>query len=291
VTTRFQSAAIIGTGLLGASLGLALKERRLAEVVHGVGRRQSSLDIALERGAIDHGHLDVEAAIQTADLIVICTPAGSVPAMLDLVLKSAKPNAIVTDVTSTKRTICTHAAHTWPTPRRFIGSHPMAGSENFGPEHAVSDLYDGRYVLVESGAGLDDAAHLAVIALWEAVGAIVSDIDPAEHDRLLARTSHVPHIASAAIAMLTHGESDLRPFAGGGFKDITRVAAGRPELWRDICLTNSDSVSKTLDDLMSVLQQFKDAVAQKDTDQLDRLFEDGRQARLDVFDQDAGDAS
>lgn len=291
MTTQFQSTAIIGTGLLGASLGLALKQRGLTETVHGVGRRQSSLDIALERGAIDHGHLEVADAIGDANLIVVCTPAGSVPGMLDLVRETAQPDAIVTDVTSTKQEICDHAERTWPTPRRFIGSHPMAGSENFGPEHATADLYEDRYVLVESGSGLDTKALDSVCTMWAAVGAQVKLVDPVEHDQLLARTSHVPHIAASAIALLVEQTEIIRPFAGGGFRDITRVAAGRPELWRDICLTNAKSVSSTLDELISALQQFKDAVTQEDADGLDRLFEDGRQARLNIFKENGGDSS
>ncbi len=289
MTTRFRSAAIIGTGLLGASLGMALKQRGLAETVHGTGRRQSSLDIALERSAIDHGHLDATVAIRDADLIIICTPAASVPGMLDTIRDHAPPEAVVTDVTSTKFAICDHAAKTWPSPRRFIGSHPMAGSENFGPEHATPDLYEGRYVLVETGSGLDESARATVCTLWESVGAMIADVDPAEHDRLLARTSHVPHIAAAAVAMLSQNEPHIRPFAGGGLRDITRVAAGRPELWRDICLTNSDSVSQTLDTLIATLRQFKDAVDEKDAADLDRLFEEGRRARLDAFNDNAGD--
>ncbi len=291
MTARFQSVAIIGTGLLGASLGLAMKQRGLAQVVHGVGRRQSSLDIALERSAIDRGHLDPKDAILDADLIVICTPAGFVPEMLDCVRDHASPNAIVTDVTSTKRTICDHAASTWQKPRRFIGSHPMAGSESFGPEHAASNLYEGRYVLVESAPNLDDVACATVHDLWESIGAITVDVDPAEHDHLLARTSHVPHIAAAAVAMLTRNQRGIRPFAGGGLRDITRVAAGRPELWRDICLTNAESVSSTLDDLIATLQEFKDAVAEEDANGLDQLFEAGRQARLDAFDENNGDST
>lgn len=286
MTVRFESVAIIGTGLLGASLGLALKKRGLAASVCGVGRRQSSLDTALERGAIDSAHLEPEAAVQGADLVVICTPAGSVPSMLDLVRKAAPKTAVVTDVTSTKHAVCDHAARTWPAPRRFIGSHPMAGSENFGPEHATADLYEGRFVLVEPESDVDASAHASVCGLWEAVGAQVVLIDPAEHDRLLARTSHAPHIAASAVALLAH-RGDVRPFAGGGLRDITRVAAGRPELWRDICLTNADAVAKALDELIETLQQFKDAVARKDGKRLDTLFEEGRQSRLNIFPDDS----
>jgi prephenate dehydrogenase len=167
----------------------------------------------------------------------------------------------------------------------------MAGSENFGPEHATADLYQDRTVLVEMGDGLDTTALESVISMWNMVGARVTPVSPADHDRLLARTSHVPHIAASAIAMLSEQAEITREFAGGGLRDITRVAAGRPELWRDICLTNSASVSSVLGDLIAVLQQFKDAVAQENADGLDRLFEDGRRARLNMFKENGGDSS
>jgi prephenate dehydrogenase len=282
VTTPYRTAVIIGTGLLGASLGLALKQRQLAHTVIGTGRRQSSLDTARERGAIVRGSLEVEPVVRDADLVVICTPAASVPAMLDTVRNTAPKKTIITDVTSTKRAICEHAAKTWTAPRRFIGSHPMAGSENFGPEHADANLYESRQVLVETGPGLDENAREAVCNLWRSVGASITGIDPAEHDRVLARTSHVPHIAAAAVALLSASEANVGALSGGGFRDITRVAAGRPELWRDICLTNADAVKSAITELIETLELFGAAIDREDATALEQLLEEGRQARLNA---------
>ncbi|MCL4692724.1 MAG: prephenate dehydrogenase/arogenate dehydrogenase family protein, partial [Candidatus Hydrogenedentes bacterium] len=131
---NFGTVTIVGVGLLGGSLGLALKERGLCRTVRGVGHRQVSLDAALARHAIDEASLNLAAAAADTELIVICTPAGLVPETLDQIRRASLPSAIITDVASTKGTICAHADQVWPGRRRFIGSHPMAGSEKFGPE-------------------------------------------------------------------------------------------------------------------------------------------------------------
>jgi len=268
-------------------LDASVSPLRLAAELVETGRLPSRALFALERGAIDQGSLEVEPVLRDANLIVICTPAASVPAMLDTVRDAAPTDALVTDVTSTKREICEHAAKTWQAPRRFIGSHPMAGSENFGPEYADANLYESRQVLVETGPGLDEDAREAVCNLWRSVGASITSIDPAEHDRILARTSHVPHIAAAAVALLSASEANVSALSGGGFRDITRVAAGRPELWRDICLTNADAVKSAISELVETLELFGAAIDRNDAAALEQLLEEGRQARLNAVGDDA----
>lgn len=279
MTAGFGRVAIIGVGLLGASLGLALKSRGLSTGVTGVGRRQSSLDLALECGAIDDATLDLEAACGPADVIVVATPAAMVTEKLDVVRAHCSPEAVITDVASTKHAICTHADATWPTPRRFVGSHPMAGGEKFGPEHGRADLYDGSVCLVEEGPELDPAARETVTALWRAVGARVVNVDSASHDALLARTSHLPHIAATAIADLAGRHGDIRTVIGKGYRDVTRVAAGRPEIWRDICLTNRSAILAGLSELRAWLETFEGALSDHDVEALEAMFESGKAAR------------
>lgn len=282
MTPAFERVAILGVGLLGASLGLALKQRGLAGHILGIGRRLESLEAALRIGAIDAHSLD-PASAAAASLIVIATPAALVEPMLDQIRPILAPGAVVTDVASTKAAICQHAAATWPAPRRFVGSHPMAGSEKFGPEHGDPELYTGSVCFVESSDGLDPEATATVQRLWEAVGAQVVRVAPAEHDLYVARTSHLPHVLAAAIAEVAGRAGDVRPFVGNGFRDTTRIAAGRAEVWRDISLTNRDALLATLDELQQDLGVFRAALEQRDGAALEAFFEAGRAARLRIL--------
>ena len=276
---RFDRVSIIGAGLLGASLGLAMKTRGLAGRIIGAGRRIESLEIAHRLGAVDEITLDDGEAARDAALIVIATPAAMVMDKLDAIRDACRPDAVVTDVASTKRAICDHAAASWPRPRRFVGRHPMAGSEKFGPAHARADFYEGAVCLVEQGDGLDSAVRSQVRALWEAVGARVVDITPAEHDDLLARTSHIPHVVASALAAAVGSRENIRAFIGKGFRDVTRIAASRPELWRDICLTNREAVTAGLDEILARLSAFRDALSAGDAGAVERHFQEGKTAR------------
>ncbi|MFP6582432.1 MAG: prephenate dehydrogenase/arogenate dehydrogenase family protein [Candidatus Hydrogenedentota bacterium] len=284
MTQRFQTVTLIGVGLLGGSLGLALKERGLAGTVRGVGRRQSSLDTALEMGAIDEGMLSLKEGVVGADLVVICTPANAVTDTLDVIRSLCGKDTVVTDVASTKAVICKHAHERWSAPYSFIGSHPMAGSEKFGPEHARADLYDGAITLVEAPDNHLPEAHAAVVQLWESVGSKVIRIDPAHHDECVARTSHIPHVVAAALAQYIQDPEEVQPFIGNGFRDTTRVAEGRPELWRDICLTNPDAITQGVRTLIDELVHVSEAIENGDADALDDFFENGVQARRTLLD-------
>jgi len=282
MSVHFETATIIGVGLLGGSLGLALKERKLADRVRGVGRRQESLDKAVAVGAVDEVSLDARAACEGADLVVVCTPAAMVTSTLDMIQPACGPDCVVTDVASTKAEICDHARRTWPRPCRFVGSHPMAGSEKFGPENACSDLYEASVTFVEIGDVLDSHTRESVKALWEAVGSQTVDVRPSVHDSLVARTSHIPHIAAACMAILAAREGDVQAFAGKGFRDATRIAGGRPEIWRDICLTNGRAIVAGLEDLIHDLSEVCDLITDGDASGLDALFADGNAARQRV---------
>ncbi len=280
MSARFDTVTLIGVGLLGGSLGLALKRRGLARRIRGVGHRPETMQKALAHGAIDEIAASVADAVPGSDLVVICTPAATVPAYLDAVRPLCGKTAVVTDVASTKRGICAHAKRAWAGPYRFIGSHPMAGSEKFGPEHATADLFENTVCFVEAMNGHAPDAHAAVTELWSALGARAVPADPAAHDLLAARTSHVPHVVAAALARLTSGGGEaLRAFAGSGFRDTTRIADGRPELWRDICLTNSEAIGRVLAEVQADLSKFEAALANTDSRALESYFTEARDAR------------
>lgn len=271
--------AIIGAGLLGASLGLALKSRHLVQHVIGVGRREESLAIAKSKGAVDSVSLVVSEAVQEADLVVISTPAALVVPVLDEIRPQLKKSAIVTDVASTKAAICQHADSTWPVPRRFVGSHPMAGSEKFGPEYAEPDFYENSVCLIETGTKIDEEAQELVTSLWCSVGTRVVPIHPEQHDLMLALSSHIPHVLAAALATGAADQQVIRDVIGNGFRDTTRIAAARPEIWRDICLTNKEAVLDGLHKLRCNLESFEQALRSEDTDTVEQFFADGKAAR------------
>jgi len=283
MTFYVEKAAIIGVGLLGASLGLDLKRRGLARNVIGIGRRMTSLQIALDKGAIDEASVDLADAA-TADLIVIAAPAALVIPTLDKLLPIIRPDSLVTDVASTKSAICRHAAGSWPKPRRFVGSHPMAGAETFGPAHGRENFYEGSVCLIEASDDLDPQAHDAIISLWQAVGARPLPVDAVTHDAILAKTSHLPHVLAAAMATVAGREGELKAFIGNGFRDFTRIAASNPEIWRDIVLTNRDALLSSLQDFEVELGAFREAIEKEDGPALESLFAAGRKARLEAVD-------
>lgn len=280
----FNTVTLIGVGLLGGSLGLALKQRDLAKTVRGVGRRQSSIDTALENGAIDEGFLALEEAVIGSDLVVICTPANAVPETLDAIRPLCSRDTVVTDVASTKFRICTHMRDAWANPYRFVGSHPMAGSEKHGPENADPDLYNSAVVFIEEENDHADDAYKNVMQLWIGVGAKVIAIDPEIHDQWVARTSHIPHITASALAQLIDNPEEALPFIGNGFRDATRIAEGRPEIWRDICLTNPEAIGAGLRGLITDLESIVRAVDSQDGKALEDFFDRGVQTRRSALD-------
>jgi prephenate dehydrogenase len=279
MTAHYKQVTIVGVGLLGGSLGLALKLAGLAERVRGVGHRQSSLDTARDCGAVDETYLNVSDALAGTDLVVLCTPAAMVPHLLDTIRDKCHPDALVTDVASTKAAICEHAEQTWPKPLRFVGSHPMAGSEKFGAENAYASLYEGSSVLVTPTTHSDANYVARTKTLWESVGANVVEMAPDLHDRLVANTSHVPHIVAACLAELAANSGGAKAVIGNGFRDMTRIAAGRSEIWRDICMTNPQAISTGLNELRKLLDEVRGMIDTGDAAALERFFTEAHKAR------------
>lgn len=281
----FDRVAIVGVGLLGASLGLAMKASDAAREITGVGRRQKTLDTALAIGAIDRASLELAESVADADCIVIATPANAVLDALDAIRPVCKATAVLFDVASTKAAICDHAAQLWPGRRRFVGCHPMSGSEKSGPEHARDSLYQDCVCFIEDCSELDASALALVCQLWERIGADVVPVKPAHHDALLARTSHMPHILATLLATAARDEGATHEFVGNGFRDMTRLAEGSPEMWRDITLTNREAVMDALEAMRGELNDFLTAVERSDGDALARFFEAGRVARRGIIAQ------
>lgn len=280
---RFGTVAIVGVGLLGGSLGLALKQRGLATAVRGIGHRATTLEAALAAGTVDTVHLDALEGVEGANVIVLCTPAARVMTLMDTLGPVVPRDVVVTDVASTKAAICAHAEATWPKPLRFVGSHPMAGSEKFGPEHADPALYEGRYTILTPTPHADADAVAVVRALWESVGSRVVPLDPAHHDSQVARTSHIPHIVAACLAELAAANEAVPAVVGTGFRDMTRVAEGRAEIWSEICLTNREAIRDGLDELGTALERVRRLIDESHHAELEAFFESAQQARREAL--------
>lgn len=238
---QFNKVTIIGVGLIGGSIGLAIRKRKLAKQVIGVFRRSSTLRKALRHKAVDKAVMDIAEGVKDADLIIIGSPVHSIPALSWQAARFARPGAIITDVGSTKAWIVTRMEKMLTGfPVHFVGSHPMAGSEKTGVEFARGDLLEGSPCIVTRTSKTDRRALAKVAGLWKALGAKVDVMDPAEHDRSVSLISHLPHLVAFSLAGAVPKKA-LR-YAAEGFKDTTRVASSDPELWSDIFLTNKVEV-------------------------------------------------
>ncbi len=243
--TEWPTVAIVGVGLIGGSIGLALQARRLAGRVIGIGRSAASLAAARRAKVVTETAVDLAAAAAEADLVVVATDVGTITTLLDRIDEAVRPGTLITDAGSTKASIVA----AWEKRRRtrcgrFVGSHPIAGSHKSGPAAADAALFEGRIAVVTPARATPAADAEAIGGFWAALGSTVFMIDPKEHDKLLAATSHAPHLIAAAIALATPAAA--RQFTAGGWRDTTRIAAGDPELLADILLDNAAQVAKAL---------------------------------------------
>jgi Prephenate dehydrogenase len=241
----FKKITIIGVGLIGGSIGLAVKKKRLAREVVGVFRRESTLERALEFNAVDKATMFIEGGVNGADLIIVTSPVHSIPDIIKMAAKYAKKGAIVTDAGSTKSWIVGSAEKSLARSKKihFVGSHPMAGSEHTGVEFARADLFENAPCIVTKTAKTDSASLKKVKAFWSALGAVVKVMSPASHDKSVSLISHLPHVVAFGLA----GSVPLNElqYAAEGFKDTTRVASSDAELWADIFLTNRREVLRS----------------------------------------------
>ncbi len=275
-----KRVALLGLGLMGGSLGLALGRRCPAVVRAAYARRPATREAALAAGAADAVFDSPAAAAAGADLVVACVPVLSIPPLIAAALPGVSPGARVTDVGSTKATLA--AALTGPVADAggvFVGSHPIAGSEATGLDAARADLYAGAMTVVTPLPSAPPAAVADVVALWEAVGSRTACLAPEAHDRLLARTSHLPHLAAAALVRAVCRGDNVGAFCGGGFRDTTRVAGGSEEIWQDIVETNRAAVADELDALRAELDRLSALVREGSPDDLRRCLAEARRLR------------
>ena len=276
-----EKLAIVGTGLIGGSFALALKQAGAVGEVLGMGRNPASLDRALERGLIDH--VADWAAAGQADCILLAMPVGDTGSVLSALLPHLKPGAIITDAGSTKGNVIAAARAVLKARfSDFVPGHPIAGSEQSGPLAARADLYEAKKVVLTPEPDTRADALATVQALWQAAGAQVETLDATLHDRIFAAVSHLPHLAAFALVdeLACRADSDaFFRFAASGFRDFTRIAGSSPEMWRDIAMANQSALLTEIDAYLGALQTMRKAVAEKDAGALLDMFLRARAAR------------
>ncbi|QDT68223.1 prephenate dehydrogenase [Planctomycetes bacterium MalM25] len=266
--------------MIGGSVARALRERELAKKVVGVVRTVERAEQVRGLGLVDEATDSLEAGCGGADLVVVATPVDQIARFACLAAQHAAPDALVTDGGSTKRVIVEAVAAHWPADGdglAFVGAHPLAGDTQTGPEAARADLFDGAVTVLTPTDATPPEALAAARALWEGLGSRVVEMSPERHDELLARTSHVPHVAAAAVASTT--PSEALALAASGWADTTRVAAGSASLWREILLANAAPIAGGLRDLAKELEAYAAALDASDGDTIERLLEAGRERR------------
>lgn len=275
---------MIGVGLLGGSLGLALRERRRAKSVVGFVRRAASVAECERLGAVDLATRDLARAVAEAELVVLCTPLARMRPLVETMLPLLSPGAVVTDVGSVKGSVVRDLeALVARAGAHFVGSHPMAGSERMGVAAARADLFVGAVCVVTPTRQSNLAAVRQVEQLWQAVGARRLRLSPTAHDQMVSRSSHLPHVVAAQLTNLVLGPK--RPRAQGllcanGFRDSTRIAASSPEMWRDIALANRENLLRALAGFASGLRDFQRALKAGDARAVSKFFAQARKRRL-----------
>ncbi len=277
---RFGTAVIIGVGLIGGSIGLALRARRLASHVIGVGRNAALLEQAVQSGAIDRGTIELESAVADADLIVVCTPVNRIAADVLRAAEAAPADVLINDVGSSKRQIVEAIERHPRSAAAFVGAHPIAGSERRGASHARADLFDARVCIITPTPRTSLDRTRETLVLWTALGCRVVEMSPVEHDEILAYTSHLPHAVAAALAASVPAE--WLPLAAGAYRDGTRVAAADTELWAAIFRDNRGPMLKALGTLQDCLDAFKYALMTDDEAAI-RSWWDLARARRNLF--------
>ena len=263
-----KEIAIIGVGLIGGSLGLAVKKRGLAERVIGIGRREESLKKALHAGAVDRITLNLKGGVEKADFVIIATPVKTIPRIVREISAILPKGAIITDVGSTKAWLVSEIGKALPEGISFIGGHPLAGSEKNGVEAAREDLFVNSVCVLTSDEKTSPEALETVSSFWESIGAEIIVMSPDRHDFFVAATSHLPHLTAAAmvslIETLEEEKKGFLPLIATGFKDTTRIALSSPEMWRDICLTNGENIISMIEKLQNLLGEMKEYILREE---------------------------
>ena len=282
----FQKMVVAGVGLIGGSLALDMRRRGLVKEIVGYGRSEGNLRVAKRKGILDHyflGETDIPAGV---DFLMMGTPVQAIVPLTAAFLPRLESGCIVSDVGSVKAEIVKGMDKLLPSDIHFVGAHPIAGSEQWGADAALENLFVGRRCILTPSRKTHPGALKRMIALWRQVGARVEIMNAQTHDHVLGMVSHLPHVVAYALVNALDQTKldgvDLKSFCAGGFKDITRIASSRPELWRDICLLNRKAVSKSLGNYIRNLEKMKRWIDKGDGRSLEQEFAHANDVRAQI---------
>lgn len=282
-SVKLKRIAVLAVGLIGGSLAKVLREKHFAHEVVGWGRKEETLKKAVELGVIDSYCLDLADAVKNADIVVIATPTLIAAEMLKQLAGLVSNDAIITDVASVKGNLLLAAKQAFGSvPANLVLGHPIAGSEKSGVEAANSALFIDHRVILTPTVETSSEALAVVTRMWQQAGADVVNMNVADHDDVLAATSHLPHILAYALVDALAGQKeqqDIFRFAAGGFRDFTRIASSDPKMWHDIALANDQAVLKMIDLFSGQLARLRTAIAESDSDSIMACFERAKSAR------------
>lgn len=277
---QFGTVCIVGPGLIGGSIGLGLKARKLVKTVIGVGHRASSLECARKMHAIDTGALQVEDAVRDADIIILATSVNQIVDLAKRIIPLMKSNAILTDVGSTKAYIVEQITHYVRKDVAFVGAHPIAGSEQRGVEFASKDLFVGATCIITPLSGQTKESE-TIAQLWRLLGARVMYLSPQLHDEILSFVSHTPHLVASCL--INAIKKEYLDCGASGLRDTTRIASGDPELWVNIFEQNRENMIKSIDRFMVELNGLREDLLKKDNAALLERLRRAKGARDSVF--------
>ena len=274
---KFRRVTIVGVGLMGGSLGMALRKHGVAKEVVGLSQSQSSLVQAIKKKAIDIAETDIAKGIRNADLIVMATPVDSIIKLLDVINPHLKRGAIITDLGSAKTEIVEAANKILSAPNMFVGSHPLVGSEKKGVIHATAELFEGSQCVVTPTEQTNKGAVDRIKAMWDKLGCKVGEMSCEKHDQMLSYISHLPHIL--AFGLMESIPDEYIDFSPQSLKDTTRIAASSPQMWNDICMANSKNILKALDETITLYSKIRQTIVSGDRKTLMDHFTKAKEKR------------
>ena len=285
----FDRVALIGAGLIGSSLGRAIRQEQLAKSVAAYSRRSDTRERLSHLGIVDNVAKSIKEAVDDADLIIISVPVGASEDVAKKLGPHIKPGAIVTDTGSVKESVIRAVVPHLPNSANFVPGHPIAGTENSGPEAGFASLFEGRWCVITPTNDTNQSAIDKVTNLWQRMGSKVDIMSAAHHDKVLAITSHIPHlIAFNIVGTVADLEDDTKmeavKYAAGGFRDFTRIAASDPEMWRDVFMENREAVLEMLGRFSEDLSALQRAIRRGDANNLETKFTRTRDLRRRVID-------
>lgn len=276
---------IIGVGLIGGSLARALQEAGVVKEIVGCGRDKDQLQQAIDLGVINKYEIDVSRAVAGSDVVVVAVPVGAMEAIFKQLQSAVSAQTVITDVGSTKGSVIHSIRAAYGNvPSNFVPGHPIAGTEKSGVAASFAGLFHHRRVVLTPLQETDKAAVALVRKMWEATGAVVSEMDVKHHDDVLAATSHLPHLLAFALVdtlAALDEKAEIFQYAAGGFRDFTRIASSDPQMWHDICVNNRDAILQVLQHFQLDLDKLGKAIADNDSEYILDVFKRAKASRDD----------